>query len=183
MPDPIEVTDVRLAEMPVGKMTPVMAQSGVNWYQLTMSLRNRSETPLHIMTDIRRIRYDAARRALVVQLSEHDMPSESPILGMPAPPRYKEIKTGEEATILHTLSSPITFLETNPDGARRSREVRIPEDVDSVECTVAYETELPRLELNLASRTPRERWQESRTTVTASWKSPVMRMERRESAE
>jgi hypothetical protein len=175
MPEPVEVTDVRMVEMPSDRMTPAMAHSGVSWYLLTITLRNRSEAPLHIIGDIRRIRYDAGQRALVVQLSEQQPPSQNPALGMPAPPRYQEIRAGEETSIVHPISSPITFLETNPDGTRRSREVRLPEDVDSVECTIAYETEQPSVEINLAARMPRERWRESKTTVTASRRSPLSR--------
>jgi len=183
MQESIEITDVRLTEMAVDQMTPVMAQSGVSWYRLTLTVRNRSHEPIHLMWDIRRIRYDAGRRVLVVQLSEHDAPNESPMVGLPMPPRYRVIGAREEATIVHPLSSPITFLETSADGARRPRYVRLAEDVNSIECTVAYETEPPPPVIDLTARKVPDQWRGRGTTVTASWKASPSRKERKKTSE
>lgn len=183
MPEAIEITDIRLVEMSADEMTRVMAQSGVSWYRLTLTVRNRSNEPIHLMSDIRRIRYDAGRRVLVMHLSENDAPNENPVVGLPMPPRYRVLGAREETTIVHPLSSPIAFLEISSDGARRPRYVRLTEDVDSVECTVAYETVPPVPVIHLTARTAPDHWRGSGTTVTASWKALPLRKESKRSSE
>ena len=183
MPESIEITDVRLTEMEANQMTPVMAQSGVSWYVLTLTLRNQSDEPIHLMSDIRRIRYDGGRRVLVVQLSEHEAPDESPVVSLPMPPRYRAVGAGEETTIVHPLSSPITFLEPSAAGARRPRYVRLAEDVDSIECTVAYEAELPAPVIDLTARKVQDQWRGRGNTVTASWRTSPLRRERKKTSE
>ncbi|MGB7926384.1 MAG: hypothetical protein WCF57_24295 [Pyrinomonadaceae bacterium] len=171
MSESIEIRDIRLTDMASEQMTPVMAQSGVSWYNLTITVKNMSDvTPIHVMSDIRRIHYDASRRVLLVQLSEHDMPDARRVVGLPMPPRYRVIEPCEEVTLTHPLSSPITFLEELPDGARRPYFVRIAEDVDTIECTVAYDTEPPAPAVDLTSTKVPEQWRGRGATVTASWK-------------
>lgn len=171
MPETIDITDVRLTEMAAEQMTPVMAQSGVSWYQLTLVVQNRSDEPVHVVTDIRRIRYEADRRLLVVQLAGPEVSTGSPVVGVPMPPRYRELGARERATIVHPLSSPITFLEMTADGTRHPRDVRLAEDVDSIECTLGYETEPPAPVTDLTAwRTPEPRRGRG-NTVTASWQS------------
>lgn len=112
---------------------------------LTISLHNRSDEPVYLMADIRRIRYDDARRVLGVQLSEHEPLGTSADVRPPLPPRYRVVGAGEMATIVHPLSSPITFLEsptaisTLTTAARARHVVRLPEDVEAIACTLAYE--------------------------------------------
>jgi len=181
MPEAIEITDVRLGEMAPDRMTPAMAQSGVGWYVLTISLRNRSDEPVYLMADIRRIRYDDARRVLEVQLSEHEPLGASAGVRPPLPPRYRVVGAGEMATIVHPLSSPITFLEspaaipTLTTAARARHVVRLPEDVDAVECTLAYETAPPSAAVNLAASEVSSQWRGCGTTVTGVWTAPARR--------
>ncbi len=168
MPESIQITDVRLTEMPADQMTPAMSHSGVSWYRLALTVQNASDEPIHLISDIRRIRYDAASRVLHVQLSEHDAPEESPVIGPPMPPRYTMIGARDEATIVHPLSSPITFLQTSPVGLRSPTYVRLAEDVDSIECAVTYETEPPPPVVDLAALRVPDREPRPGTTLTAS---------------
>ena len=168
MLESIEIRDIRLTDMASDQMTSGMAQSGARWYNLTLTVKNTSDdTPIYVMSDIRRIHYDASRRVLLVQLSEHDVPDASHFVGLPTRPRYRLIEPREEVTLTHPLSSPITFLEESPHGARRPYFVRIAEDVDTIECTVAYDTEPPRPAVDLASTKAPEEGRRSGTTVTA----------------
>lgn len=173
MPESIEIRDIRLTDMASDQMTPGMAQTGASWYNLTLTVKNMSDvTPIHVMSDIRRIHYDAGRRVLLIQLSERNVPDMRRIMGLPMPPRYRVIEPREEVTLTHPLSSPITFLDESSHGARRPYFVRIPEDVDTIECTVAYDTELPEPAVDLTSMEVPEQWRGRGATVTASWKPP-----------
>jgi hypothetical protein len=172
--EPIEITDIRLARMEPDQMTPLMAQSGVSWYLLTLKLRNRSNEPIHVISDIRRIKFDEGRRVLIVQLSEHEAPSDTPVATPPLPPQFRLISPGEETTVVHPLSSPITFLEISSDGTRQPRNVRLTEDVDTIECTIAYETDPPAPVVDLTASKIPNRWRGRGTIVTASRRiSPV----------
>lgn len=173
MPESIEIRDIRLTDMASEQVTPVMAQSEVRWYNLALTVKNMSDvTPIHVMSDIRRIRYDARRRVLLVQLSEPDLPDARRVVGLPMPPRYRVIEPLEEVTFTHPLSSPITFLQESPDDARRPCFVRIDKDVDTIECIIAYDTEPPTPAVDLASMKRREKGRVRGATVMASWKPP-----------
>jgi len=179
MQAPITITDVRLAAMAAERMTPAMAQSGVGWYELTLSVRNTADEPVYLMVDIRRIRYDGARRVLQVQLSEHEPLAALPGSRPPLPPQYRAIGAGATATIVHPLSSPITFLEspgpipTLTIAARARNLIRLAEDVDAIECTVAYETAPPPPVRNLAAREVARQVRGRGTTVTGVWTAPA----------
>lgn len=173
MPESIEIRDIRLTDMASDQLTPVMARSGVRWYNLKLTVKNMSDvTPIHVMSDIRRIHYDASRRVLLVQLSEPDVPDARHVVGLPMPPRYRVIEPHKEITFTHPLSSPITFLEESPDGTRHSCLVRIDKDVDTIECVIAYNTEPPTPAVDLTSMKVSKEGRVRGATVTASWKPP-----------
>lgn len=170
MPTAIEIADVHLTEMTADEMTPLMAQSGVSWYRLAIPVRNRSAAPVHVISDIRRYRRDAGRRTLVLELSES--PASEPSIRRRVPPRYLTIEAGGQVTLVHPLSSPITFLSIADDGSRQSTYVRIPEDVDSIECVVSYDTEPPPPAADITAAPTSMLPRKQQRTVTGSWKGP-----------
>jgi hypothetical protein len=142
MPKTVKITDLRMPAMAPDQMTSAMRQSGTSWYRFTLGVRNKSDRPIHLISDIRHMRYDKGSRTLIVELSDRDEAA-SRALGMPMPPRYRELGAGEEATIALPLSSPITFIEAAADGSRQSSNVRLPQDVALIECVVAYGSHEP----------------------------------------
>lgn len=173
MPELIQISSVHVTQMVAGQMTPVMAQSGVSWYQVSLTVRNRSDHPIHVMTNLRGIRYDANRRVLILELCEEEKPSERPLVGRPPPPaRYRAIGPNEEATITHPLSSPITFLDASPDGTRRTTYVRLGEDVDAIECTMTYERQPPQDAVDLTAARGKVQAPRQGTMLSALWKQP-----------
>jgi hypothetical protein len=174
MPESIVIRDIHLPEMDPDQMTRIMpqsrAQSRVRWYDLTVTVKNVSDVvPLYVISGVRWVRYDASRRVLFVQFSEHDVPTARRVVGLPSPPPYTVIDPGEEATLTFRLSSPLPFLEESPEGERRPYFVRVPEDVDTIECAVAYGTDPPAPAGDLTSRVVRTHWGDWGTTVQASW--------------
>ena len=179
MREAVDILEVHLAAMPPADLTPAMAHSNVAWYVLTISLRNGSAGPVYLISDIRRIRYDAARRVLEVQLSEHEPLAQGPGVRPPLPPQYRCLGAGEVVTIAHPLSSPITFLDspaafpTAAAAARAWRTVRIPDELAEIECTVAYETAPPSPPDNLAGSEMSRKASGRATTVTGVWRAPA----------
>jgi hypothetical protein len=170
MPESIVIRAIRLPEKDPDQMTRIMRQSRVRWHDLTVTVKNVSDAmPLYVISEIRQIRYDAIRRVLFVRFSEHDVPTARHTLDLPTPPQYTLIGPGEEATLTFGLSSPIAFLEHSPEGELQQHFVRIPEDVDRIECAVAYGTDPPASAVDLTSREPRKDWREWGTAVQASW--------------
>jgi hypothetical protein len=177
MPDNLEIERVGLPEVDRERMSSVMRRSGVRWYSLTVSVKNTSEeTTLYAISDVRRIHYDASRRALLLHFSEHETPAELQTVGIPLPPRYIAVRPGEAAVLTYQLSSPITFVEQPASGEATMSHVAIPDDVDTIECTVAYGTSPPAQRFNLTSReeAPRAQWRNWGTTVEASLRPPRM---------
>jgi hypothetical protein len=176
MPDVIIIRDIRLPKLDSDRMTPVMRRSGHIWHVLTVTVENVSGvTPFYVMSDIRLIRFDASRRALLLQFSEHDVPVSRRSLKRPVPPRCTVVGPGEKATLTYRLSSPITFLAEAANCERKSYQIRIDEDVDTVECTVAYGTEPLDRAVDLTSRTVRDHWGAWGTNVQASWRAAPLR--------
>jgi hypothetical protein len=171
MPEPIQIASVRLVEMPADQMTRVMAQSGVSWYLLTVTLHNPSDAPVYVMADIRRITYQRERRTLDVRWSEEAPPAERRVLGRPRPPRHLAIPAGAETRLTHPLSSPLTFVDTGAENARQSTYVRITEDVDTIECTIAYQTQPPEPVPDLTALAGRARAHAPSASVMGSWKN------------
>lgn len=170
MPEGLVIKDIRLPELDADLMTPVMRRSRHRWHVLTVTVHNASDaTPFCVMSDIRKIRFDASRRALLVQFSEEAAPSTGQSLKRPVPPRCLVVGPGEEATLRFRLSSPITFLRESADGEGRHYEVRIDQDVDTVECTVAYGTDPPARTVDLNALELLDRWKDWGSTVHASW--------------
>jgi hypothetical protein len=158
MPAQIEITDLRMT--PVGaqrtkaaedqQLTPIAAG-----FDLVVTVRNRSEsTTQYVITDVCRMDYDAARRLLSIDFSEHAAPESANSLSLPSSASYTAIEPGREAVISSRVSSKLTFLTESPEGRRAASVVRVPEDVDGIECTVAYGTEPPPQRPDLASLEP-----------------------------
>ncbi|HST66348.1 MAG TPA: hypothetical protein VLM05_14280 [Mycobacteriales bacterium] len=152
MADALRVTDVRLTPLSPEQVTAAMTDAAPAWYDLTIAVRNDGAAPLFVLASVRRLHYDDSSRRLLVDLSEHEA-GETEDAGMPFAPRLREVAGGDETTISYRLSSPITVVET-VGGRLRPRFVRIPEDVDSIDVTVAADTAPPRLQPNLASHEP-----------------------------
>jgi hypothetical protein len=143
MPNAIEISHIAVSSLAPAEITPTMARSEVEWYTLEVSVENTSATPLYAISEIRHIHYDAGKRLLIVELSEPDAPESRAVVDLPTPPSYSVVEPGERATLASRLSSPITWVEESPEGQRRPVHVRFGEDVDAVECIVAYNAEPP----------------------------------------
>jgi hypothetical protein len=170
---------VELVEIKDTKLTPVApderlaeTQPRVSWFDLMITLRNASDAgPLYIVSEVCGLRYDAGRRALIVQFSERDAPDRRLSIDLPPPPKYSTVAPDDETAIKYRLASPITFTEVSSDGARTSNSVHIPSDVDVIECAIAYGSTPPPRENNLAALDPlpdRRGW-----GTTVSCKVPV----------
>ena len=101
-------------------------------------------------------------------LSERESTEPRSVVGLPVPPRYTAVGPREETTLASRLSSPITFLATSPEGGSRPSRVRIAEDIDTIECVVAYNAHPPPTHLNLTAREAPNPWEGWATTVRAS---------------
>lgn len=159
MADALQIADVHLTPLDPEQVTESMMDAAEAWYTLTIVVKNAGTAPLFVMASVRRMRYDDSRRSLVVELSEHNT-GDTRDAGLPFPPRVVEVAGGGEATITHRLSSPITFIE-DVAGQPRPRFVRIPEDVSTIDCTVAADSSSPPENANLASHEPMQdlrRW-------------------------
>src|SRR5688500_12925839 len=106
MAETIEIRDIRLTPLEHEQVTRAMSQSRLSWYSLTVTVRNTSDArPLYVMSDIRKIEYDAGRRALRLLLSEDDPGPERPdIASLPLPPGITTIAPGDEARMTFQLS-------------------------------------------------------------------------------
>jgi hypothetical protein len=168
MPDSIALREVRLSRLDPDRMTAAMRRSGVAWHELTVRVHNPSAaTTVHVISDVRRIHLDATRRALVVHFGEQGVTAGIRSRERPAPLRTIAVEPGEEATLRYRLSSPMTFLIQSNDGEQRSHTVRLEDDVDIVECFVAYGVQPPR-PIDLTSHEARRPAREWGSTVHAS---------------
>ena len=153
MRGPLIITDIRLPQMDAEQMTPAMRRSEVRWHVLTVRVRNPSDvTPLNVIAEVHRIHYDASRRALLLHFNQRDLAADRPSVCLPWPPSYTVVGPGEEATLSYPISSPIAFIEQSPEGERQQYSVRLDEDVDTIECTVAYAPDPPPPAVDLTSR-------------------------------
>jgi hypothetical protein len=172
MPDHLVIEHITLLEVDRERITPPMRRHDVRWHALTVSVKNTSGEPLYVISEIRHIRYDAARRALVLHFAEHDSPPDSVTNRVPFPPRFTIIRPGETGSLTYQLSSPIAFLERTVEGETQVKHVRIPEDVETIECTVAHAIAPPPQAINLVSAEVPTRWADWGTRVTAAWQPP-----------
>jgi hypothetical protein len=171
MASDIEITDVRLTPLPAEEMTPTMKQSSASWFTLTVTVKNVSGTEVYVVTAVQRIHYEASRRTLFMQFSGHELPEQSPIIDLPRPLPVRMIDPGEELAITTRVSSPVTFMQVTAEGLKPSF-VRIPEDVETIVCTVAYDKTPPPREINLASLDPLPDTRRWGTPVARSFKPP-----------
>ncbi|MFD8006989.1 hypothetical protein [Streptomyces mirabilis] len=175
MPDSLVIDNIDFGDVDPEQMTPAMRRSNVRWHTLTISVSNPSATtPFYVIAEPRRIRYDENQRALIIQFSEHDAPPPSTPgpLGVPLPPKHIVVRPGEQSWLTYRLSSPITFLEQTAEGGERQRLVRIPEDVDRIEFTVAYDTDAPPQEIDLTTRGGSGGWENWGKTARQSCVPP-----------
>jgi hypothetical protein len=169
MPDAIEIKQLRLEQLAANQINAAMARSTVAWYQFTAAVKNVSATPQYVLTEIHRLAYDSKRRTLQVQFSEQDLPAERAVVDVPPPAQYRAIAPGEEVQLGSWLSSPITFMQMTGKGPQTSF-VRIPEDVDAIECTVAYDSEPPLQTFNLAALEPLRDTRDWGATISRSFR-------------
>src|SRR6476469_5833430 len=152
MADALQIADVHLTPLQSDQITEAMLDIAEAWYTLSIVARNTSSTPLFVMSSVRRLHYDEARRALVVDLSEQHA-VETRDAGLPFPPRIEEIAPGREITITYRLSSPITIVDS-ASGHSRPRFVHIPQDVATIDCIIAADTTPPPANEYLVSHEP-----------------------------
>jgi len=158
----VRIADIRLAPLEATRLTRALTDMASNWYDLTLTVKNESDTTMYVVSDLRRIQYESGRRELVLDFSEHNRTDDPQMTGPPSPPHCKEIAPGQETTIGTRIGSPIAFPTF----------VRIPEDVDAIACTIAYDaTPLPR-RINLAATDPA---QDARSWGTTSSRSVSLR--------
>jgi hypothetical protein len=140
----IEITDTELAEMEPDHLTPVMAASPVSWYALSITVHNIGEAPLYVISSVRRMSYDESTRVLTVEFVERESPAGTPRQARgPVPPKYKRVDPGQSTVLTTRLSSPLVFLEATDDGPFRRREVRLFEEVASLDVQVASDPTEP----------------------------------------
>lgn len=151
MVDTVEIADIRLAPLEAKQMTQPMVHSGNAWYEATLKLKNPSAVTLYAISSVRRMTYDESRRVLVFELSDHNRGDLDRLVGLPLPPSIEAIAPGAEATVTFRLSSPVVFLEQSSAGQDRPRSIRVPEDVQVIECIVASDATPPPQDKNLAS--------------------------------
>jgi hypothetical protein len=127
-------------------LTPVGAEQnlpagGRDWYTLEASVRNGTETPLHVVSDLRAIEYDGEHRTLLCSFAEKE--EAGALVSLPAPVTTVVVDPGGEATLSARLASPITSVEVAEGGELRLVETRVDADVDLVRCRVAYSEKEP----------------------------------------
>ena len=155
MPDAVQIAGMRLTPLDREQITRVMAQSANAWYDVTVTVKNHSDTTVYVMSDVRRMHYDGGRRALLLEFAEGDRSETAErISGRPLPPRVTPIAPAEEATVTFRLASPIAFADESPEGGWRPRLIRVPEDVAVIDCAIAYDTTPLPQAVNLASSEP-----------------------------
>ena len=142
MADAIEISDIVLSPLSPEEITPTMARLPLEWYTLDVSVTNRSETALSVISEIRNLRYEAERRLLVVELSEREL-TEPRRLEPVNPPSWVVVEPSERTTLTIRLLSPITWLEETPAGERQPLHVSLTEDIDAIECIVGYSEARP----------------------------------------
>lgn len=154
MADTVQITNMQLTPLDREYMTRPMVESGHAWYTLALAVENPSAVTLYAMSGVRRMDYDESRRAMVFELSDHNRVDPERVMGLPPPPPFVAIAPGGEAAITFRLSSPVVFLEESTAGHDRPRFIRIPEDVETIECIVASDVTPPPRDTNLASNEP-----------------------------
>lgn len=170
MPNSIIIQDVRVSELDAEKMTAAMHGTGVRWHILSVTVKNASDsTSLYVISVVRSIRYDAIRRALVLQFGEHEVRPPKHSLTRPLPAGYAVVAPKDEVTLTHRLSSRINFIENSLEGPMRQYGVHLPEDVDTLDCRVAYSVSPPAADANLTARGARDAGQNWGTIVEASY--------------
>lgn len=159
MSDAIEISQIVISPL-VSREPPGKAPPDVEWYALEVLVKNTSALPMCVISEIRRLRYDAERRLLVVGLTEDDTAETRGVVDLPEPPSYTVIEPGEQRTLTNRLSSPITWVEESFEGLRRPVHVWIEQDVDTIECVVAYNAEplAPRNLAAIEAPAQRPRW-------------------------
>jgi len=164
--DAIEITDIVLSPLSSEEITPTMARLPFDWYTLDVSVTNRSETTLYVISEIRNLRYEAERRLLVLELSERE-PPESRRLRPVRPSSWVVVEPSERATLTNRLSSPLTWIEETPAGERRPLHVSLTEDVDMIECVAGYSADEPppAFDLTATESPPAHSWVTVRTTT------------------
>lgn len=175
MTNELEVSDVKLTEVHPDRLTPAMVQGAAGWYTLAVTVRNATDSPLYVISAIRRMRYDATSRVLDVEFTDRppSEPSRRPASPV-RPPPHRRVEPGESVELTFPLSSPIVFLEVSPDGSRQERQVRLLEDVDTVQVRVAFDREPP-ARVDLAALRPRDRSGEWRGVTAQAWRPRIER--------
>ena len=153
MADTVAITNLQITPLDPEQMTRPMVESGCAWYEVTATIESRSSATMFVMTSVRRSEYEADRRTLVFDLSEHNQVESPRVSGLPLPPIVEAIRPGAETRVAWRLSSPIVIMELGA-GEDRARFIHLEADVDTIECVVAYSDVAPRLDTNLASMEP-----------------------------
>jgi hypothetical protein len=160
MSDALEITRIAISPLSPDEITPAMAQHELEWFRLEVSVQNMSDTPLYVISQIRRIRYDAEQRRLRLEFSDdgptftHDASPERRALSPPLPPQYTVVEPGANVTLTNRLTSPIHRIEKSLEGANHVLQIRLEEDVETIECFVAYSVDPPP-PINLTATEPR----------------------------
>jgi hypothetical protein len=151
------------------RLKSAIQRQDIRWYDLTVQVKNTSgEATLYVISDIRRIQYDAGRRVLSVNFGEHDTPALSVGDRHAFPPKFVAVRAGETALLSSRLSSPVTFFEQTTETGLKLKHVSISDDVDLIECLVAYDTSPPPQSVNLLARNEL-RGRDWGTTARATW--------------
>jgi len=150
MQDALQIQDIRLDPLAPNAITPAMAASADAWYELVLTVRSAAYSALFVLSDVRRMVYDEAARALVIEFSERNVPA-TPRRRRQLPANFVELKPGGTTALTYRISSPVIFTFSPAGEATAPRFVRVPADVDAIRCTVAFDDAPPRQLTNLAS--------------------------------
>lgn len=174
-----QIAIARISAAPVDVMGPAMfdGTSGQErrdpvTFELTVTIANVSNRTQYVISDLCRMAYDAPRRVLRIEFSEHDLPDAPRLLKRSPSSRAAAVVPQQEVTMTARVASPLTFPADPKDERGTPSLVHLPADVDLLECAVAYGSSPPPQSANLASLDPPQDARTWGVVLTKSMKWP-----------
>ena len=138
----VELSEATLSPLPAPPTSEVPPDQVTTSYSLTLSVVNETDRRIHAISELRGIRYEQGARVLSLELIDEEAGS-AQIAHPPPPPSFVAVDPGAEAKIVIRLMTPIRWIEPSEGGGWRARPVRLPADVERIQCLLAYTEEAP----------------------------------------
>lgn len=108
------------------------------WFDVTITVRNTSETPLHVISELRGLSFDAAQRVLTLRLAEAKpgpVTKNAPTFTLPTPATVT-VKPHGEATIIVKIPAILKELRRVPGEAFTMEDTDI-RAMTTIRCEIA----------------------------------------------